>query len=289
MDAQAECVPMMASFAAAQDWDGVWFYTYSHSGDSWNREILYSYFDIDTNPAKWGFMRAGAAVFRAAAVAPLSPTSAVLVADLRNNLSDLAELHMQHDRDMFTVLKEAGNVTRADMLKGVHIPSYTASNVAALGYEPSTTALTWSVESGNGSSKGLYRVVSSDAQVYAGHAARFEKTTNGDVRISSPEFVVLTVTPLDSSEKILVTACGRCENSGMQFSQDRRTVGRNWGQAPVQIETVDGQFVLPKGRWTCHALAPDGSVRQRVPMDGNVLKLSPEYETMWYLLERQAK
>jgi len=57
-DSQAECVPLMASFAAAQDWDGIWLYTYSHSSDEWNREHLNSYFDIDTNPAKWGFMRA---------------------------------------------------------------------------------------------------------------------------------------------------------------------------------------------------------------------------------------
>ena len=67
LDSQAECVPMIASFAAAQDWDGVWLYTYSHSSDGWYRENLNSYFDIDTNPAKWGFMRAGAAIFRDAA------------------------------------------------------------------------------------------------------------------------------------------------------------------------------------------------------------------------------
>ncbi|MFH1719771.1 MAG: carbohydrate binding domain-containing protein, partial [Planctomycetota bacterium] len=60
LDSQAECVPMLASFAAAQDWDGLWLYTYSHSSDNWDRENLNSYFDIDTNPAKWGFMRSGA-------------------------------------------------------------------------------------------------------------------------------------------------------------------------------------------------------------------------------------
>jgi hypothetical protein len=62
---------MMASFAAAQDWDGIWFYTYSHSSDDWDRENMSSYFDIDTTPAKWGFMRAGAAIFREAVVTPV--------------------------------------------------------------------------------------------------------------------------------------------------------------------------------------------------------------------------
>jgi len=31
LDSQAECVPMIASFGALQDWDGIWLYTYSHS------------------------------------------------------------------------------------------------------------------------------------------------------------------------------------------------------------------------------------------------------------------
>ena len=71
LDSQAECVPMLASFAAAQGWNGLWFYTYSHDGDNWGRESLNSFFDIDTNPAKWGFMRAGAAIFRDGWIRPL--------------------------------------------------------------------------------------------------------------------------------------------------------------------------------------------------------------------------
>ncbi|HQI27481.1 MAG TPA: hypothetical protein PLT20_05290, partial [Sedimentisphaerales bacterium] len=82
------------------------------------------------------------------------------------------------------------------------------------------------------------------------------------------------------------------ENVGMQFSADRRTVGRNWGTAPVQIEAVRGTVVLPEGKWTCHALAPDGKPKQQVTVtyeDGRgVLAMSPEYGTMWYLLDRQS-
>ena len=38
LDSQAECVPMVASFAAAHDWDGIWLFAYSHSGNEWNRQ-----------------------------------------------------------------------------------------------------------------------------------------------------------------------------------------------------------------------------------------------------------
>ena len=151
------------------------------------------------------------------------------------------------------------------------------------------TQITWTVEE----DQGIYTVQGPGASVYVGHAERFSGASKGKVTITAPEFVALTVTPLEGSETILVTACGRCENTGMQFSQDRRTVGRNWGRAPVQIEPVDGRLVLPEGRWTCHALAPDGATKRRVSIatvgDRTVLKLSPEYETMWYLLKRQAR
>jgi len=144
----------------------------------------------------------------------------------------------------------------------------------------------------------MYALQSSGGSVYTGHAARFQETTDGRIAIARPEFVALTITGLDGQERrthdrILVTACGRCENVGMQFSADRRTVGRNWGAAPAQIETVEGTVVLPKGQWICHALAPDGEKKQQVPIayeDGRgVLALSPEYATMWYLLEKPMK
>jgi len=94
-----------------------------------------------------------------------------------------------------------------------------------------------------------------------------------------PAFAVITATPLDvvpwfRSRKILITACGRCENVGMKFSKDRRTVGRGfppcgvpqWGHGPVQIEAVKGTVEIPRGPlWRCQALGPDGLAKADVP------------------------
>jgi len=113
--------------------------------------------------------------------------------------------------------------------------------------------------------------------------------------VTSPGFVAMTVTALDDaamneSRKILVTACGRCENTGMIFSNDRRTVGRDWGEAPVQIEAVEAVLNLPDGNWKCRALGPDGMPSGNVPASDrygkSLLRLSPQYGTMWYLLTR---
>ena len=115
----------------------------------------------------------------------------------------------------------------------------------------------------------------------------------GRVIVKSPEFAAVTMAALDGatltkSRKILITACGRCENTGMRFSHDRRTVGRNWGGPPVGIEPIYGRITLPTGRWTCKALEPDGTPRVDVPVDYGTapatVELTPHYQTMWYLL-----
>jgi len=210
----------------------------------------------------------------------------VQVVKSRDQLTDLAQLHLRHDRDMLGLLRQAGGVTYQDMQQAAIVPAY-ADLPAAKGEAGEKPEMKWSV---NAAGRGLYSVTSTQARVYTGHASQFEEATAGQVRIVSPEFVAMTVTALDNREMILVTACGRCENTGMQFSEDRRTVGRNWGQAPVRIEPVEGRLALPAGRWKCDALAPDGSLRQSVPISyeagRGVLHLAPEYATMWYLLRR---
>jgi hypothetical protein len=284
LDSQAACVPIIASFAAAQDWDGIWLYTYSHSSGEWDRQYMYSYFDIDTNPAKWGFMRAGTAIFRRAGIQPLSSSSLVPLTDTGDMLTSLANLHIRYDRNMFDILAERAGIIRMEMLKKRFVLAF-GGRKESVSPEGSDTQLDWSVENG----QGLYAAWGSSAWAFAGHANRFDVSTKGRIAVTSPNFVSMTVTALDDaainkSRKILITACGRCENTGMIFSDDRRTVGLNWGKAPVQIEAVTGTVRLPAGKWKCEALSPDGMPKHEVPVSNGIIKLSPEYGTMWYLL-----
>jgi hypothetical protein len=260
------------------------------------------YFDIDTNPGKWGFMRAGAAIFNggwgtgdegsrpASNPQPSIPKSQGTLA--------IAKLQVKYGDNMLHMLTDSSGITYDAMLRTRILgwrmgdSGYTLQSAAI---NPQAR-LTWSV---GASGQGFYqaasplvtgeRVAAGQAQVYTGHAKRFEEATEGRIHIASPDFVALTMTPLGTGNKVLITVCGRCENTGMQFSPDRRTVGRNWGHAPVQIEAVWGSLVVPDGQWICHALAPDGSPKQQVPISyengRGTLTLSPEYGTMWYLLQ----
>jgi len=290
LDSQAECVPMLASFAAAQDWDGLWLYTYSHGSDEWYRENLYSYFDIDTNPAKWGFMRAGAAIFRSSGIEPLGRISFVPLTNSGDTLLSLASLYIKGDRDMLSLLSEHVENARDQMTKMQLIPTLDGTG-GSKNLRSADTSIVWLVEDG----KGVYAVRGRAALACTGHAGRFDQATEGRISISGPDFAAVTVTALDGaalaqSRKILVTACGRCENTGMKFSEDRQTVGRNWGEPPVRIETVRGTVILPEGQWKCDVLGPDGMPKEGFRVSRNdgksVLGLSPEYKTMWYLVTR---
>ena len=292
LDAQAECVPMIASFAAAQGWDGIWLFDYSGSANAWGREIMSGFFDIDTNPAKWGFVRAGAAMFRYGCIARMNGLTYVSLTSGDNMMTQLATLHLKQGSNMLETI----GVSREAMLNGRYVAALSGHD-GHNDIEGPGARMQWTVDSGNG----IYVVQGSGGSVYTGHAGRFAQASDGKIAISQPQLVTLTITglgdepsaPLESQARILVTACGRCENVGMQFSPDRRTVGRNWGTAPAQIEAVRGSLVLPQGQWTCHALAPDGSPKALVPItyaDGRgTLTLSPEYGTMWYLLEQDKR
>jgi hypothetical protein len=287
LDSQAECVPMIASFAAAQNWDGIWLYTYSHSSDGWYRENMNSYFDIDTNPAKWGFMRAGAAIFRNICI---NQVNGYLFLPLtKTTLQSIAALHTEIDRGMV----RAHNLDWRQRLNCQFVFDLTGrkGHIDVIG---PGAKLRWLQED----SKGLYIAEGRRASAYTGHAELFKNATKGRISIIEPRFLALTVTSLETqpsdalenSEKILITACGRCENTGMKFSEDRGTVGRNWGGPPVQIETVEGTLVLPKGQWTCKAIGPDGLPKHKVAVSyksgRGVLQMEPKYQTMWYLLTR---
>jgi len=287
-DYQAECAPTLAAYAAAQDWDGVWLFAYSHAKYDEGREAFSGFFDIDANPAKWGFSQAGAAIFRQGAIPPHRRAYSLCIAADEEPLSSLAVHYLNHDRDMLAVVSDKMKTTWQDLL-GVRL------EVALTGHSGVTDSgsfleprMTWAVDE---KGRGLFTAAGPGAAVYVGHAGGAAESL--PIRVAKPDFAAVTVTALDGrpladSSAILIAACGRCENTGMQFSADRKTVGRNWGNPPVCIGLVEGTVVLPPGHWKCRALKPDGTPAADVPLADDkgraVLRMSPQHKTMWYLV-----
>jgi hypothetical protein len=292
LDSQAECVPMIASFAAAQDWDGIWLYSYSHDNDQWDRQHLSGFFDIDSNPAKWGFMPAGAVMFRDGTLRPFTEKTVSALATSEANLTeDLARLHRAIEQNrvgFFGPLYPAMISTAFS-----HVLYYSKKIPPQFTESDSDAAarLTWNVMDNSG----LYLIRNKRSHVMTG-STRWCQTVLEDVfvKVDQPEFAAIAITAmdgraLDDSQKILITACGRCENTEMEFSNDRRTVGRNWGRAPVLIEPVEGTITLPmsgESPMTCKILNPDGTVKKQFQVKNGKIPLKAEHGTMWYLMER---
>ncbi|MFB3890821.1 MAG: carbohydrate binding domain-containing protein [Phycisphaerae bacterium] len=289
-DYQAECVPMIASFAAAQDWDGVWLFAYSHSRDSTTTDRFSSFFDIVGNPAKWGFMPAGTIIFREGGFEPFSGKVEVSLSQGEDPLASLAKLQAKHGMDML------GAAAAFDK----RMSTLTCQNCRALvslnGQSSSTRPLTEARSGWNWSMSQVHFVlaVSTQAMMVDGYLL------GGGTR---DHFGAFTATAMDGlslkkSKKILLTICERCENTDMVFSEDRRTVGTRWGKAPVRIGATTDEIRVPpwgevdlSAKWQCQALNPDGTANGKVDLkrqDSELLVLtSAKYKTMWYLLTRE--
>ncbi len=293
LDTQSACVPMIASFAAAQNWDGIWFYTYSHDRDQWDRTHLSGFFDIDTNPAKWGFMRAGAELFRHRAVHVLGRRAQIALSDTSTGMLDqLARLQQQFGSELFKALSSRYSTGRSNLLR-VQLSACLTGQTELWPVLGPSTHMFWGAEEG----QGLYRVLTDCAWVLVGQSSLFAQATAQHLRLDAPPQASFILTSLDGrsldeSERILLTACGRCENTGMVFSADRRSVGRQWGTGPVLIEPVQGHLVLPPGQWQVESLSSDGLRSHAIALtnldqQGLEMTLSQAQGTMWYLLERR--
>ncbi len=281
-DYQVECVPMMASFAAAQDWDGVWLFAYSHT-DRHDTTYFGGFFDMLGNPAKWGFMQAGVSLFRNMNTSP--PPLPQASTWQFGGVGELVETHRKHDRHWLRAVRAWDQRIIDNLFArrfGIALPGN-----RNLTTRSSTTAIDWHVTKATKH----YVFESSRSFVYVGDSKLTEHCTDGRLRLSSPAYCAVASTPMDGDgNRYLVTACGRCENTDMGFENNRQTVRRNWGKAPVRIETVTGELRLPAGRWKAHTIGPDGArrgeaevrVRDGVPC----LVLDGKHATMWYVVGR---
>ena len=62
---------LLAAYAALQDWDAVYVYSYAHArNDGWDSKRINSFFDIDQHPTKMAALPAAAALFSRGDVQP---------------------------------------------------------------------------------------------------------------------------------------------------------------------------------------------------------------------------
>src|SRR4029079_5371057 len=112
-------------------------------------------------------------------------------------------------------------------------------------------------------------------------------------KTNAHHFAVLTLNavdgqPVPQSSRLLLTAAGDVENTGMGWNADHTSVGTSWGSAPTLCEGVAARVIMATRSKIAKVYTLDGSgtrVRE-LPVSRHEGQLSfdiaPQDKTIWY-------
>ena len=259
-DWQAECVPEIASFAAMQDWDGVFLFAYSHDAN-YDKGRIASFFDIEGNPTAMLQVPMGSRLFLGSAVPGV-------VDQIPSTIVPRAALDGAGGTDMAAFLKSADPFWFQDLRfkKSIRFAESGLNAAVSIKLRP---GVDWSAAQEPGT--GRYELTG-----FPGAIVRVGLGIPG----SASPFAAVVVVPVDhskpiaSSDRLLVTAVARARNTDTGWNATRTSVGNHWGHAPVQVEVVHADVTVP-GRWA-HAYALDAAGRSTAvdvaePAGGNTV------------------
>jgi hypothetical protein len=293
---------LLAAYAALQDWDAIYAFSYCHRGD-WDVRRIPGFFDIDQHPTRMVTLPAAVAMFvrgdvrsgREQVVRPLSREQ------------EIDALRSGHAWE----LVHGGHVglPRGEALRhrvAVSVEGGEAGASTADAADPSTDRrfaadtgeLLWDLGTAQ---RGVVTVntARSKAVIGFGGGKRFELggviIEPGDTAQAGWSAITLTVMEgqdFKGPARLLVTATGTAENTDMRWkSPARDSVGRNWGRAPSLVEGIPARLTLPveAEKVRCWALDECGQRGKAVTVraaDGKpVLDIGPAYRTLWYEIE----
>lgn len=277
----AEMFPMIASFGALQDWDGLFQFDWGGT-DSDARRIT-GYFALQQHPAKLALLPAAALMFRRGDVPAATATARLAIP-------------AAHAEEL-----TAENVSMPDAWRRAGLtPGHLLTHRLELRFAP-VDELQFAATPGAASpvawnpAAGLYTVDAPAAKVVAGRCTG-TTTTLADaeftVAANPRNFAVLALSALDAqplprSRRLLLAAVGNAENTGMGWNDDHTSVGSRWGQAPTICQGIAAHVSLAATRRaTVHALDGSGTRTAEVPStlaDGRLtFDIGPAFRTLWY-------
>jgi hypothetical protein len=300
-DHAAESLAMLSAFAAFQDWDAVYHYTYLDFKADWEADRILSYFDLCGHAGQTAFAPVAALVFRRALVKPGAvPVTLTLPRDA------IAGMMTDGRGDVVSLWESAGvsrgsaalrrlEVRLADGAGGVKASE---SVNASLSDTSDTGEVIWKAGRSAQLSEVAFLVKAPAARMAVGPIAG-RKIDLGDVtvevgaterRYACLALVALDGKPVAESKAVLLAAAGRVENPGMGWNADRTTVGAAWGKGPTIAEAVPATVALPGTGWKAQALDGAGAPKAAIPSeprDGKTeVKVGGATPSLWYLFSR---
>jgi len=278
----AEALPLAAAFAARQDWDALVIFDYKAS-PGWNKDKMGDFFEIAGHPVKTAEMLAASAMIVRHDISPAM--AATHQPALANKLAMTAA-----KRDWWDVTGMLSDV-------GMSIPKPNERYYMRFSgnpiYEPAMgtdDAYKWTGDGKQGLMTADFAGSKAAVGFFDGKPIEFK-----DARlIVPPTFAAVMVTTLDGkpiphSAQVLITACGRVQNTGMQWNDANNSL-ITWGEAPALAQGIAGRVEL-NGDFSVFALDAGGRPVQRLSsqMESGYTSfdIGPESRTLWYLAVRR--
>ncbi len=241
----SEGIPLIAAYGAFHEWDGIYYYSYSHSNE-YDEKSINSFFDIYGHTPKMLAMPTAAHLFLRKDIS--SAEDVVIAAVERDEFIDLLT-----DRngstwglsaETFGIPELTPYLHRIVMRFGQNLQSPDNPTVRDRRRLVSdTNELIW-----NRQRPGQHYVLirSAKTQGFIGFVAEDEFELRDNVRLNvGPTMqnwanVLLTFVRSDEEgDHWLLTATGYHENKGMEWKSDAKdSVGRNWGSGPPLVEAI---------------------------------------------------
>ncbi len=244
-DYQAEMIPLLASYGAFQDWDGIFIYASNPSSAvQWKPEIG-DHFDISQDPVKIAQMPVGAMLFLrhdvAAARQTIERTYSTAQVDESMRLPTSRCLI---GRPAF-LSRCRLNTARASAASTARPPPK-FTDAPANPIVSDTHQLSWLLSNKTGN--GVVTVDTDRSNALVGFVKENNAQTSHLTADVANAFCSITLSalddqPLSRSGSMLLTATGRSENTGMAWDERRANV-TDWGAAPTRIEVIKGWLLL---------------------------------------------
>ena len=258
----SEMMPLLASYAAFQDWDGVFFYSFEPKLKNEWQAMLADPFDFAEDPVRIAQLPAAALMFLRQ---DLKPANAVVERTYSteevNESIRLPESEAPYFTPGFPLSVPLRHATRVRCLDCK--PTAAMKDDAAGPYISDTNQIAWYTPE----KAGVVTIDSDRSQALVGFVRGSGKATSNLSAEVNNEFCTITLSsmdgkPISRSTRLLLTATAREQNTGAKWN-DRHTLWAELGTAPTQIEPVTGWVMLRniEGAVGMQVTSLDGSSR----------------------------
>ncbi len=308
----AETFIFLGAYAAFQDWDGIFGYTFSHDYN-WDERKMTGWFDMDQHPLQMVGLIPAVLMFRRGDV---SPANNLVVARINKedeiehslitsawDLIDAVDVGMNR-RTPF-LHRTAILTENTPMPPGALTPAQVTIPVGNQ-FVSDTNELTWDT------SAGIFTINTDRTKVVLGHTCNKEFNLGGIIIRPQPalqNWSCITISLIEGESfnnlpkggRILITAMGASGNPDMDWRiypdipasfpppmDVNIIIGSQWGSSPSFVEGISCKFVFPfnNAHIKVYSLDNRGHRVHRLPTTGHqfntYFQISPSYQTVWY-------